>query len=993
MMTRKAGCFAILCGLIAATLAKGQDDTLRAGWEAERPVTRAAPLVLRGTMAAGDAVEIVVTQAGTDVVAKLQDAQGRAVFTMDAANGAWGPETIVYVAPQSGEYRLEVTTAGQGSCRIQVLKWGAAGPAERERAAAFGHFEKAEAARKIRTAAARTTALAEYAAALPYFESTGDRYYQAVVHHGIGSVRAAAAQFRPALESLGQAGRLFALLGDNRRLATIRNFEGGVWDVLGEATKAREYYQQALALHRANSDRGGEGLVLNNLGILEGNLGNWQAALSNYQLGLPLIRATGDRRREGLVLSNLAVAHLGLGDAAEAQSLLNSALAVRKAVGDKRGEADTEGALGYTQLLLNRPAEALVHIARSDAIDQEAGDKLSLTKSSRNHGEALRRLGRLNEAETVLERGLALAREIQQRRQEAAVSELMAVVKLDKDEASLALPLAQAAVASFREMGDRAGEARAMATLARALASLGQLALAREEIEKSLTLAEAIRREATVQELRTLYLARRQNDYEFAIGLLMRMGQEGAAFTMSERARARGLLDMLAESGAGIRMDAAPELLAKERELNERLNALGARLLPVYGRTEAQPLLAQIREVENERRGLEETLRKTSPWYVAVTQPAPMGIERVQRDLLDAGTVLLEYALGEERSFLWAVTRSGFRGFPLPGRKVLEAQAGALLQTLAAQNPAATAQAAQALSDSILAPAAEMLGGERLVVVADGALQRVPFAMLPRPGGNDPLVVTMETVNLPSASALALLRDKSRDRREPTLSLAMFADPVFTGAPAPARMLEHLSGGTAAIDAVPQLPFTRREAERIGRLIPKGQSLIALGAKANRAVALSPALAEYRYVHFATHGYIDPERPGLSALLLSFRNEKGDAEDGFLRVNDIYDLNFRADLVVLSACQTGLGQEVRGEGLVGLPRAFLYAGAPRVVVSLWNVNDQATADLMVMLYRQMLKRGLRPAAALRQAQLAMRKQKRWAAPYYWAAFVQQGEWR
>lgn len=985
--------FSTLCGVLTAGLTYGQEEPLRAGWEAERQVNRSAPVLLRGTLAAGDGLEIVVMQAGTDVVATLQDGQGRAVFTADAINGAWGPETIVYLAPLAGEYRLELKTNGSGSCRIRVVKWGPAGPEEQARAAAFGHFEKGEVARRTRTAAARSIAMTEYSAALPYFVSRGDRYYQAIIHHGFGSVRAAGAQFRPALQSLTQAGQLFAVLGDNRRLATIRNFEGGMWEVLGDSTKAREFYQQALALHRANGDRAGEGLVLNNLGILEGNLGNWQAALSNYQSGLPLVRSAGDRRREGLLLNNLAVAHLGLGDIAEAQSLLSSALAARKAVGDKRGEADTEGALGYARLLLNQPAEALLHIARSEALDLAAGDKLSLLKSSRNHGEALRRLGQLREAENVIAKGLSLAQEIQERRQGAAITELMAVVKLDQGEAGQALPLAQRALMDFQEIGDRAGEARAAATLARVQAALGQLAQARKEIENSLALAEGIRREAAVQELRTLYLAERQRDYEFAIGLLMRMGEQGAAFTMSERARARGLLDMLTESGAGIRMDATQELLTKERELSERLNSLGARLLPVYGRPEAQPLLAQIRELERERRSLEESIRKASPRYATVTQPAPMTIERVQAELLDSGTVLLEYALGEQNSYLWAVTRSGFHGFTLPGRTILESQTRALLQALPSRNAAATAEAAKALSDSILAPARDVLSGNRLVVVADGALQRVPFAMLPRPGVEDPLVLTMETISLPSASTLALLRNQGRVRREPTRSLAMFADPVFTGAPAPTRMLEHLAGGPIAVATIPQLPYTRREAEQIRKLVPKGQSMFALGAKASRAAALAPSLAEYRFVHFATHGYIDPERPGLSALLLSFRNEQGEAEDGFLRVNDIYDLTFRADLVVLSACQTGLGQEVRGEGLVGLPRAFLNAGARRVVVSLWNVNDQATASLMVQMYRQMLKQHLQPAAALRQAQLAMRKQKQWAAPYFWAAFVQQGDWR
>ena len=166
----------------------------------------------------------------------------------------------------------------------------------------------------------------------------------------------------------------------------------------------------------------------------------------------------------------------------------------------------------------------------------------------------------------------------------------------------------------------------------------------------------------------------------------------------------------------------------------------------------------------------------------------------------------------------------------------------------------------------------------------------------------------------------------------------------------------------------------------------------ALDFSANRSIAMSGELSKYRYVHFATHGYLDTIRPGLSAIVLSLIDEQGNAQDGFLRTHDIYNLKLPAELVVLSACETGLGKDVKGEGLVGLTRGFMYAGARRVVVSLWNVNDKATADLMANLYRGMLRSNKTPAASLREAQIEMLRQKQWRSPYYWAAFVIQGEW-
>jgi CHAT domain-containing protein len=201
------------------------------------------------------------------------------------------------------------------------------------------------------------------------------------------------------------------------------------------------------------------------------------------------------------------------------------------------------------------------------------------------------------------------------------------------------------------------------------------------------------------------------------------------------------------------------------------------------------------------------------------------------------------------------------------------------------------------------------------------------------------------------------------------------------------------SGVTTLRMVIPRLPYTRQEAEQILALTPKSANFRAIDFAANKTSVLDPSLSQYRYLHFATHGLLDTEQPGLSSLVLSTMDEHGRPRDGFLRANDIYNLNLPAELVVLSACQTGLGKDIKGEGLVGLTRGFMYAGAARVVVSLWNVNDQATADLMTKFYEKMLKQGERPAAALRSAQVEMWKQKQWQSPYYWAAFTMQGEWR
>jgi CHAT domain-containing protein len=336
----------------------------------------------------------------------------------------------------------------------------------------------------------------------------------------------------------------------------------------------------------------------------------------------------------------------------------------------------------------------------------------------------------------------------------------------------------------------------------------------------------------------------------------------------------------------------------------------------------------------------------------------------------------------------------------------------------------------------VLTPARAQLGNKRLIIVSDGALQYIPFAALPEPQalgrGNrrttrslspnpQSLIVRHEIVSLPSASTLAVLRREVKSRSTATKTLAMLADPVFESSDervknhkSTAASHETESGGDREKDpesssdidqsaeesglreaglAVPRLPGTRQEAEQILSLVPAAERMQAFDFAANRAVATNSDLSQYRYIHFATHGLLNSTHPELSGILLSMVDEEGKAQDGFLRAHEIFNLKLPAELVVLSACQTGLGKEIKGEGLVGLTRGFMYAGAPRVVVSLWSVSDVATAELMTRFYRGILKDGLRPSAALREAQVSLSKDQRWQSPFYWAAFTLQGEWR
>jgi CHAT domain-containing protein len=337
------------------------------------------------------------------------------------------------------------------------------------------------------------------------------------------------------------------------------------------------------------------------------------------------------------------------------------------------------------------------------------------------------------------------------------------------------------------------------------------------------------------------------------------------------------------------------------------------------------------------------------------------------------------------------------------------------------------------LSRMLLGPVATQLGKRRLAIVADGALQYIPFAALPKASPDDnegrspgaepqPLFVEHEIVNLPSASTLATLRREIAGRKPAAKSLGVLADPVFAdddtrvrrnvgkaGAKEKTRSAEsdemdigflqmtrsgRETGVIGAEGGFGRLLGTRREAAAISALVPERERMQALDFEASRTTALRPELGEFRIVHFATHGILNNIHPELSGIVLSLVDKAGLQQDGFLRLQDIYNLKLPAELVVLSACQTGLGKEIKGEGLIGLTRGFMYAGAPRIVASLWKVDDRATSELMKRFYQGMLgPERLRPADALRQAQLSIWKEKQWREPYYWAAFVLQGEWK
>ena len=879
--------------------------------------------------------------------------------------------------------------------------------------------------------------------ALSIKETTGDRFGTIVALSDIGAVYQSTGDYQKALDSFNRARLLLSDVGDRKNEADLLNNICVVQNNMGEPKKAIDTCNKALSIKRDLNDRKGEATTLNNLGNAYSSLGEYQKTLDFYILSHSIYKAMGNRQGEAIALSNIGWAYDTLGEFDKAISSYNDALEIFRASRDQYSEAITLSNIAVSYATQKDFRKALEINLQVLPLRRAQNNREGVAITLNNIGGAYSNLGDKQKALDYYNQSIELHRTVGNPRHLAAALRNIGTVYRDLGDHQKALAYLSESLEMSRATGDRDSEAGTLSHIARVERDRGNLTRARDRIEEALAAVESLRINLKSQQLRASYFATVRKFHEFKIDLLMRLhaqhpseGFDAAAFHASESGRARSLLELLKEAGAEIRQGVDPSLLERERTLRQSISDKADRQVRLLSgkHTEDQATAAarEIDDLTTEHEQVQARIRQTSPRYAALTWPVPLTLKQIQAEVLDDETLLLEYALGEEKSFLWAVTPTSIKSFELPKRSEIESAARQVYETLTARNVAdpkespeqrlkriaeADAEYPKAslrLSQTLLSPVAAGLKGKRLVIVGEGMLQYTAFAALPGPDSapgavSRPLIADHEIISLPSASALAVLRQEAHGRIPPDKTVAVLADPVFTtGDP---RVTLSRKGSAPAVEATiragdaersaaesglgdfVRLRFSRLEADHILQFAPTGKKLQALDFNASRAAATSPDLSHYSIVHFATHGLVNNLHPELSGVVLSLVDEQGRPQDGFLRLYDIYNLKLSADLVVLSACQTALGKQVRGEGIVGLTRGFMYAGAPRVVASLWRVDDRATAELMGRFYEAKLGRGLRAAAALREAQVKMMSQKRWQAPHYWAAFLLQGEWK
>lgn len=886
----------------------------------------------------GQFVRIAAEQRSADVLLEVLAPGDQEPTVVDGRTYATGTDAFELVAKTAGEARVRiVASSGRGAApgyRLTVSAPRPAGAAERWRAEAYQGFERAN-------ALPTEEAIATLERALSAARRTGRRDLAAQIHDRLGR------------------------LSDDEEVA-LRHFRA--------ATALAEEPQLA-------------GFAYHKLGLVMTDRRRYDEATAAFERERRLGESAGDRFRVAFALDGLSRLARSRGRFEEALSLEGRVLGIWREIGDRSYQADAFWTLSILWLELGDPEEAARQARQGLALGPTGEMRINLLDMLASAYRYLEDWDRLGKAS---EKAIAEARRLGDRQSEVSCLLLLGAVALERERTDEALRHLEPAEALLRsEVDSPAQLANVEVMLGVAAMRQGRLDEALERIERSLKGYEALGGDNN----QAWVLSRRSD-------VLREAGRFDEAQKDLERAIA-----ILESLRPGLEPQHRADLLANRHRFFERLvDLLVERRMPraafeASERSRARTLLDEVsgREV-------------TPPRSLAEIQAA-----------LPPGHALLDYWLGETRSFVWVVRKSSLALAILPDQKTILGQTRLAARALGAppgRLPSREGRIAL-LAETLFGPIAGSLSRGGFVVVPDGELFTVPFAALPVPGakgGVERLIDRGSVVTLPSASLALEIRDAVARRPSAGRGLFALGDPVF-GCPderlpcarAEKPSLVGLAGVAARIQALlpgpggrsatagelPRISRTGAEVAAIRRLAGDSEIAERVGFAASRSAVLGSPLESFRILHFATHGLVDPARPSRSGLALARKGPNGAALPGdpFLRLEDLSRRRLRADLVVLSACDTALGRETKGEGPQSLGRAFLAAGAANAVVSLWRVDDSSTEELMVEFYRQHLQHGRPPAEALRQSQLAVRARSGWSDPYYWGAFVVQGDWR
>ncbi len=982
----------VLLGFTAMAGFSRQPSELKPGPEFCTELLPGAVHTYRISLNPGTILHFVVDQRSTDVV-----------ITADNPNGAVRVDSFefgrepVSVPSEGRSIRIGISPTATivGTYCIREVEVRTAGHADSFEARAIAESTRARELSRDSKAESLREALKHAENAVQLWRGHEDLNAEArawiqagEIHHALSEYHAAITCFRAALDCNRP---------NDQRIEAQALSDTGIseWQQ-GRTPEALAHLQQARTSAAPMGMHYARGAILNNLGLLSWQVGDVRDAVRYYEEALEILAAVHHRQGQAFVANNIALAYASLGEYRKALAAYARAIREFLALGNKIAAGRALSTRAKVYLQLDRPAEAQRSVTRALAYLERGGDERATAEALNNLGQTQYAQHRYDAAMETCGRALGSFRKIGDRRGEANALMNLGRISEAQEHPAAALRYFGEALELFRSARARESETTVLFAMARVLRSQNRIAEARARLESAMSLVDAMRWEVAGERMRATFFASRLDVYQAYVDLLMKPGPgaqtaqtQEMAFETADRARSRGVADLLAERLWEIREDGSDTTAStKEKRLHQELNYLIRRFDRMTDR-EQERARSRIDQLSEQIEALDDETRIHHPRFAELANPRPVPLREIQRELLEPGTLLLEYWLAPGRSYLWAITCAAFHSFELPPAERINPAAKHLAALLSSGLPSQTTM--RSLARHLLTPVRELVRkSNRILIVGDGELLIVPFAALPSPDDGQPLVAKHELVRLPSAAVMVNLRRDSKDRKRPEKLLAIVADPVVDGADVRLGAKRH----PAPSDELTRLPFSGREAKAITSEAPKGAWELLTGFEATKDALVSDHLDEYRYIHLSTHGILDTQQPELSGLMFSRFHRDGTRRDGFLSLYDVYNIRLNAGLVTLSACRTGLGRPIRGEGLIGLTRGFLYAGAAAVVSSLFPADDEASSELMARFYEGLLgPLHLSPGEALHRAQNLMRQQTRWREPQYWAAFVLQGEWK
>jgi CHAT domain-containing protein len=849
----------------------------------------------------------------------------------------------------------------------------------------------------------------------------------------LGDVHLALGKYAESVSLAEQALALAQELDDRPRKRLALTSLGQVYRELGQYEKARALIERALVLARELGNRRDELAALNEAGLIYRHLGQYTKALEIRLYTLEIARELGDRRGERIALTNLGVLYTLLEQHGQAVEFDQQALDLARALGDREGEGAALMNVGVRYYYQEQYGKSEEWHQQALAIWREIGDRASEQRVLNNLMVLHMYQMEYPQALEVAQQALTLAQELGYRRGQEFVLRNLGALYLRLEQPAQALAFAKQALEIAQMLGEQDDVMRSSFVALNALLDLGQETAALQYAKTAVSSLEALRGGFQDAALKIDFLENMHVAYQALVSLLLRRheaepthGYVDEAFHYAERGTARAFLDQLAEAGVGIRKGIDPALLEQERSMYNQLAEARQRRRIAQSENERTAAHTQVLELERRFILLQQTLRTQYPQYADLRYPEPATLAELQTTHLQDGEVLLKYFWGRHALHLFVVDRTHSHALTLPVHE--QELTESLTQFLTPLHPRRSGSAitlvtqlqqldlgsAHTLYKLLIEPATPYLKDiKTLVIVPDGILHYLPFELLltyPFAHPSEPrdifaayhnapyLVRRYAIVYAPSASVLRtkFMYPTPHHLLPPKAFLALAPFGVEGAGSVPPQNTQDLpknlltwvkeyAGFPSATEETARtflnepLPASRHEVLDISQMFyPDATVLLLQDATAH---ALRTQAKDYRYVHLATHGFVDAEHPMYSGVIL---------QDAVLQTHELFNLDLQADLVTLSACETGLGALRQGEGLVGLIRAFMYAGTPSVLASLWRVNDTSTAELMKAFYRY-LRAGVPKGEALQQAKLAIMQQ--YSHPYFWAPFVLVGAWR